>query len=75
MLHDLGLEHLLLNRLILRVAALVNVEEAGYFPEEMQWWTFGRAELEALCGDEDLARRHIGLLSLSPTLTDGGQER
>ncbi|KAK0629191.1 hypothetical protein B0T17DRAFT_615003 [Bombardia bombarda] len=35
-LHNLGPENLLLNRQTLQVAVLVNVEEAGYFPEEMQ---------------------------------------
>ncbi|KAK4196400.1 hypothetical protein QBC40DRAFT_313758 [Triangularia verruculosa] len=65
-------------RQTLQIAVLINIEEARYFPEEIQQRTFNTAALEALCGDEDLARRHIGLLSPLPTLSgskDGVQER
>ncbi len=60
--HDLVLHNLLFSTKTLEVLALVDLEECGYFPAEVQQWKVDRAGQFELYEDMDLVRRHIELI-------------
>lgn len=61
--HDLVLHNLLIDTRTLDVLALLDTEECGYFPPEMQQWKRDRPGQFDLYEDKELVREHIRLLS------------
>jgi len=62
-LHDLVQHNLLLSSDSLEVAMLVDTEESGFFPPEMQQWKFDRIGQGSLYRDKNLVARDLALLS------------
>lgn len=62
-LHDLVQHNLRLSSKTLEVVMLVDTEESGFFPREMQQWKFDRIGQGSLYRDKDLVERDIALLS------------
>ncbi|KAK2595525.1 hypothetical protein QQS21_006753 [Conoideocrella luteorostrata] len=61
-LHDLVDHNILVDDSTLEVRALVDGEEGGFFPAEMQQWRFNRAGQFEIYDDICLVKRHISLL-------------
>ncbi|KAI1313156.1 hypothetical protein F5Y03DRAFT_156620 [Xylaria venustula] len=61
--HDLVVHNLLFHTQTLEVLALVDMEECGYFPPELQQWKYDRVGQFSLYEDGNLVRRDIRLLS------------
>ncbi|RKU48060.1 hypothetical protein DL546_008126 [Coniochaeta pulveracea] len=60
---DLVLHNLLIDTRTLEVLALLDTEECGYFPPELQQWKHDRPGQFTLYQDMELVREHIRLLS------------
>lgn len=60
--HDLVLHNLLLCTRTLEVLALVDMEECGFFPPEVQQWKYDRAGQFGLYEDMELVQEHIRLI-------------
>jgi hypothetical protein len=60
--HDLVLHNMLFCTRTLGVLALVDMEECGYFPREVQQWKHDRAGQFSLYEDMNLVREHIQLI-------------
>jgi hypothetical protein len=61
--HDLVLHNLLIHTQTLEVLALVDMEECGYFPPELQQWQYDRPGQFSLYENSNLVQEHIRLLS------------
>lgn len=61
--HDLVLHNLLVDTQTLKVLALVDMEECGYFHPELQQWRYDRPGQFGLYEDKQLVQKHIRLLS------------
>ncbi|KAJ9158113.1 hypothetical protein NKR19_g3601 [Coniochaeta hoffmannii] len=60
--HDLVPHNLLLSTRTLEVLALVDIEECGYFPAEVQQWKCDRAGQFDLYEEMELVQKHIRLI-------------
>ncbi|KAF2241388.1 hypothetical protein BU26DRAFT_525218 [Trematosphaeria pertusa] len=60
--NDLVLHNMLFCTQTLKVLALVDMEDCGYFPPEVQQWKRDRTGQFGLYEDMDLVRRHIQLI-------------
>ena len=61
--HDLVIHNMLFCTETLRVLALVDMEECGFFPAEVQQWKYDRWGQFTLYEDKDLVSKHIKLIS------------
>lgn len=61
-LHDLVEHNILLDTRTLEVRALVDLEDSGFFPPEMQEWRETRLGQFDIYDDKELVKRHIRLL-------------
>lgn len=61
-LHDLVDHNILVSLDTLEVVALVDLEESGYFPSEMQGWRFNRAGQFDIYEEKGLVASHVDLL-------------
>ncbi|KAK0629190.1 hypothetical protein B0T17DRAFT_615002 [Bombardia bombarda] len=60
--HDLVLHNLLIHTQTLKVLALVDMEECGYFPRGLQQWRYDRPGQFELYANANLVQEHIRLL-------------